>query len=292
MPTPAPPAPQRKRRNSYHHGHLRQALIDQAVHTIRSRGVEALTLRDVGAGLRVSRTALYRHFADKHALLAAVATEGFRTFRTALAAAWDGAGHGRAGFLAQGHAYIRFALENPSHYRVMFGGYVTQEDGQSELGLAGEGAFRVLVDALVELQQQGLVRPGDPLQLALFVWASVHGAALLASGGQLTRPGASLEATTRFTVERVWDGVAAASQTGGAGARPRSAASGSRLVTPRQPLPRAHGHRQAPHVPTTAQVGGCGGGIDRLERELVIARGQREGANAVDASARDGGEGL
>ena len=85
-------APQRKRRNAYHHGNLRQALVDQAVKTIRADGVEALTLRDVGAHLRVSRTALYRHFADKQALLVAVATEGFRVFRKELAEAWEGAG--------------------------------------------------------------------------------------------------------------------------------------------------------------------------------------------------------
>lgn len=208
VPTSAAPAPQRKRRNSYHHGNLRQALVDQAVQTIRTHGVEALTLRDVGTQLRVSRTALYRHFADKQALLAAVATEGFRTFRGALTTAWEGGGHGRAGFLAQGRAYIRFALDNPSHYRVMFGGHVAAHGGESELAREGEAAFRVLVDALVELQHQGLARAGDPQALALFVWASVHGAAMLAIGGQLGHPQASMDELTAFAVERVWDGVA------------------------------------------------------------------------------------
>lgn len=208
-PIPAPAAPQRKRRNTYHHGNLRQALVDQAVQTIRAHGVEAVTLRDVGGQLRVSRTALYRHFADKQALLAAVATEGFRTFRIALSRAWEGAGRGRAGFLAQGRAYIRFALENPSHYRVMFGGEVSKDDRESELGREGEAAFRVLVDALLELQQQGLVRPGDVLPLALFVWASVHGTAMLAIGGQLRHATTSLDELVAFAVERVWDGVAA-----------------------------------------------------------------------------------
>ncbi len=207
-------APQRKPRHAYHHGNLRQALVDQAVQTIRADGVEALTLRDVGVQLRVSRTALYRHFADKQALLAAVATEGFRTFRMALSTAWDGAGRGRAGFLAQGGAYIRFALDNPSHYRVMFGGYVSKDDRESELAREGEAAFRVLVDALIELQQQRLVRPGDALKLALFVWASVHGTAMLAIGGQLRRPDASLDELAAFAVERVWDGVAAYNETG------------------------------------------------------------------------------
>jgi len=209
VPIAAPPPPQRKRRNAYHHGNLRQALLDQALRIIRDEGVDALTLRDVGARLRVSRTALYRHFADKQSLLAAVATEGFRVFRAALTTAWDGAGHGRAGFLAQGRAYIRFALENPSHYRVMFGGYVAKGDCESELGVESEAAFRVLVDALIELQQAGLVRRDDPQALAVFVWASVHGTAMLAIGGQLARPDAPLDALAAFTVDRVWDAVAA-----------------------------------------------------------------------------------
>ena len=67
----------------YHHGNLRRALLDEALATIRAEGVEGLTLREIGTRVGVSRTALYRHFADKRALLAAVATEGFRTLRRA-----------------------------------------------------------------------------------------------------------------------------------------------------------------------------------------------------------------
>ena len=73
----------RKPRRPYHHGNLRRALLDEALATIRAEGVDGLTLREIGARLGVSRTALYRHFADKRALLTAVATEGFRTLRAA-----------------------------------------------------------------------------------------------------------------------------------------------------------------------------------------------------------------
>lgn len=218
---PAAAAPERKRRNAYHHGNLRQALVDQAVRTIRTDGVEALTLRDVGAHLRVSRTALYRHFADKQALLVAVATEGFRAFRKELAEAWEGAGRGREGFLAQGRAYMRFAMENPSHYRVMFGGYVAKGDCGAELAAESEAGFRVLVDALIELQQGGLVRRDPPLELAVFVWGAVHGAAMLAIGGQIVRPDTAPESAAAYTAERVWDAVKAPAPTPAA---PRSPA--------------------------------------------------------------------
>ena len=211
--------PRRKPRNAYHHGNLRQALVDHAVQTIHRRGVEALTLRDVGASLGVSRTALYRHFADKTALLAAVATDGFRALRTALQDAWDGAGRGQVGFEAQGLAYVRFALAHPGHYRVMFGGFVAKTDCDPDLMTEASGAFGVLLSALVELQQQKLVRQGNPEPLALFVWSSVHGIAMLAIDGQLARPGLSLDPVLHAVVHRIWDGVAAPGGPRRAGAR-------------------------------------------------------------------------
>src|SRR5215218_5617032 len=108
-----PKRPARKPRRPYHHGNLRRGLLDEALSTIRAAGVEALTLREIGARLGVSRTALYRHFADKGALLAAVATEGFRTLREQLTWAWVDGGRDRGAFDAMGVAYIRFAIDSP-----------------------------------------------------------------------------------------------------------------------------------------------------------------------------------
>src|SRR5918995_5657601 len=117
----------RKPRRPYHHGNLRRGLLDEALATIRTEGVERLTLREIGARLGVSRTALYRHFADKRALLAAVATEGFRTLREQLVSAWEEGGRSPVGSQAMGAAYVRFAVANPSHYRVMFSRFVDPE---------------------------------------------------------------------------------------------------------------------------------------------------------------------
>ena len=116
--------PKKKRPDRYHHGDLRRALLEEAVRTIQADGVEHLTLRGIGEKLGVSRTALYRHFSGKQALLAGVAREGFRMLRLALTAAWDRSGRGREGFEAMGMAYVNFAVSHPSHYRVMFGRYV------------------------------------------------------------------------------------------------------------------------------------------------------------------------
>src|SRR5688572_12006049 len=153
----------RKSPRSYHHGNLRRALLDEALATIRTEGVDGVTLRDIGARLGVSRTALYRHFADKRALLAAVATEGFRMLRQRLVAAWEEGGRGDAAFHAMGVAYVRFAVDNPPHYRVMFGGFVDPQAKEPELATEGRAAFQALVDAVAALQRDGVFLGDDAM---------------------------------------------------------------------------------------------------------------------------------
>jgi AcrR family transcriptional regulator len=197
--------PARKRAGAYHHGDLRRALLQEALRTIQADGVQAVTLRAVGAAVGVSRTALYRHFADKGALLTAVAAEGFRMLRESLVEAWERGGRRREGFDEMGVAYVRFAVAHPSHYRVMFGGIVNAS-ANADLTREASGAFQSLVDALVALQQQQLAKPDDPLQLARFVWALVHGIAMLAIDGQLG-PRADPDALARFAIARVHTGI-------------------------------------------------------------------------------------
>ena len=199
----------RKRPGSYHHGDLRRALIQQALHTILTQGIDRLTLREVGARLGVSRTALYRHFADKSALLAAVAREGFRTLRLQLVEAWTSHGGGVAGFEAMGRAYVQFALTHPSHYRVMFGGSVDASTHDAELAEEAAGAFQALVDALVAQQQSSLVRADDPLQLARFVWATVHGVALLLIDGRIPDSHGQADALIAYAIARIRTGIEA-----------------------------------------------------------------------------------
>jgi AcrR family transcriptional regulator len=204
--------PRRKGPDRYHHGDLRKALLNQAVRTIRAQGVDGLTLRGIGDSLGVSRTALYRHFADKSALLEEVACEGFRLLRKELASAWEGRGGGEAGFDAMGIAYVRFALENPSHYRVMFGGFLGSRTPQGALAAEGSAAFQVLVDALVEQQRAGSVRKDDPLPLARFVWATVHGISMLAIDGLLAGKGSDALELARYANGRIRDAIAAVSR--------------------------------------------------------------------------------
>lgn len=202
--------PRRKRAGQYHHGDLGRALLEEALRTIQTDGVEQLTLRAVGARLGVSRTALYRHFADKQALLAAVGREGFRMLRLALTAAWVEHGRGRPGFEAMGLAYVQFAVGHPAHYRVMFGRFVDSCSRDAEFAHEATSAFQALVDALIEQQQAGLVRRDEPVLQARFIWSVVHGIAMLAIDGQLGAVDPSGEALNRYAVERLRDAIRAA----------------------------------------------------------------------------------
>jgi AcrR family transcriptional regulator len=206
MPHSSHPKTRKRSAKPYHHGDLRRALIDEALRTIEAEGVERLTLRTVGARLGVSRSALYRHFADKQALLATVGKEGFSKLRQALADAWEGNGHGRIGFEAMHRAYVQFAAAHPSHYRVMFGGFIESAEKDDHFISEARSAFQVLVDALVEQQNAGDIRRDDPVLMARFVWAVVHGTAMLFINGQLPER-AQREALEPYLAERIYASI-------------------------------------------------------------------------------------
>jgi hypothetical protein len=106
-----------------------------------------------------------------------------------------------------GTAYIRFAVGNSSHYRVMFGGSIDPKVCGPELAAEAAGAFQVLVDALSSLQRAGVARADDTLTMARYVWAVVHGVSMLAINGQL--PEASVDALPRYTCDRLLTGIEA-----------------------------------------------------------------------------------
>jgi AcrR family transcriptional regulator len=193
MPATRRTAPVRKKR-AYHHGDLERALVDTALQTIRDEGVQGLTLRGVGASVGVSRTALYRHFDDKAALLARVAEEGFRRLHEALTKARAKASRAGVDVLpAMAGAYLQFARGSWSHYQTMFGGHLTDWRRYPDLIAHADAAFMVLVDTIRDEQKKGRLAPGDPIELAEVCWSMTHGVATLGMARHLERTPTTVE---------------------------------------------------------------------------------------------------
>jgi AcrR family transcriptional regulator len=177
----------RARKESYHHGDLRQALIQGAIALISEKDVGSVSLREVARQVGVSHAAPYRHFADKEAMLAAVAEEGFRGLRDAMQAQVDAhPDQPLQQFNATGQAYVDWGLDHPAHYQVMFGGTQGNPATYPTLYETAGQAFQVLVDAIVRSQLAGKIQPGDPKQMANVAWAMVHGVVMLILAGQLS----------------------------------------------------------------------------------------------------------
>lgn len=172
----------------YHHGNLRAALLDASLDVLRQEGLGALTVRGVARRVGVSHTAAYRHFTDKTALLAAIAEQGFARLRNEMAAARATVAGAELQFVACGVAYVRFAMANADHFRVMFGGWNQDRSAHPQLRAAADGAFEVLLGLVQAGQASGVLRRDDPQVMALAAWASVHGLATLLLEQQLTAP--------------------------------------------------------------------------------------------------------
>lgn len=180
------------KKDTYHHGDLRRALLDAALKLLSTKDAGSLSLRQVARQAGVSHTAPYRHFEDKAALLAAVAEEGFTEFGAYLRAAIAEKGTDPVASLqATGLAYVRYALDHPTHFRIMFGCFPTEEPAESNLFKVSQGTFQILVDIIKQGQATGVVRQGDPKALALTRWSLVHGLSMLLLDGMLPVKGKS-----------------------------------------------------------------------------------------------------
>jgi AcrR family transcriptional regulator len=160
----------------YHHGDLRRALIDTALAMVTEEGAWNFTLREVARRAGVSHAAPYNHFEDKSALLAEVATLGFQSLRQTLeSAARRQPRSARQGLAGIGAAYVRFGVEHPAHFRLMFGAELADKARHPTLHEAGDAAFAVLTGVLERGQASGQVRRGAVRDQALAAWALVHG---------------------------------------------------------------------------------------------------------------------
>jgi len=167
----------------YHHGNLREALLDAAIRLIAKVGPAGFTLREVARRAGVSHNAPYRHFRDKDELLAAVGTQGFRELKQAMLRAAESQTTSLDRLRRSGRAYVSFALRRPEHFTVMFDAPISKA-ANPEYNEAGQQAFATLVSFIEMCQREGRLPPGDPLPPALVAWSLVHGIAKLAVAGR------------------------------------------------------------------------------------------------------------
>lgn len=193
------------RTGAYHHGDLRAALLDEAAAMIAEGGVPSLTMRAIGTRLGVSRAAPYRHFADKTALLVAVAAAGFDRLRSRLEAI-DGRRSAVGRLRQMGEEYLRFAVENPAHYRLMYGKEAIARGDQPELQVAAIALFEQLVSVIEAHQRSGVLKRQDPRMQAYVAWSAVHGLASLWIEGHILATD-DIDGLIRRTTRTVLDGM-------------------------------------------------------------------------------------
>ena len=163
---------------AYHHGDLRAALIQAGLAELDRTGPGELSLRALARAVGVSPTAVYRHFPDKGALLSALGQSVAERLGECQRQAADGARTLEDAFAAIGREYVRFALANPTHFRLMLACYQPRE------ALSGEGsvAAHLLREQVAALTSN---RPADAKRLEVQAWAIVHGLAMLMLDGLL-----------------------------------------------------------------------------------------------------------
>src|SRR4051812_49059498 len=179
----------RRAERGYHHGNLKEALLQAALGLIAEKGAAGFTFADAARMAGVSAAAPYRHFRDRDELLSSIAQRGFEQFEAQLAAAWDdGRPDTVTAFERVGKAYLAFARTEPAFYSAMFESGVAA-DSTPGLLAAGERAFGVIraaAERLAALAPPGVPRP-PALMMALHIWSMAHGIASLFARGDAAR---------------------------------------------------------------------------------------------------------
>ncbi|MDT5046630.1 MAG: hypothetical protein QOE94_1268 [Mycobacterium sp.] len=156
-------------RQTYHHGDLRAAILTEAARLVAERGADRVSLRELAREAGVSHAAPAHHFIDRRGLFTALAAQGFELLAAALAEA-------RPRFLAAALAYVRFAIEHPGHYRVMFDKSLLDPSNR-ELAAAEAAAGAELSRGVASLPDQHA--QADPAGAQLAAWSLVHGFSML-----------------------------------------------------------------------------------------------------------------
>ena len=200
---------QQGKHQSYHHGDLRNALLIAAVELIEEHGADQFTMVDAARCAGVSNAAPYRHFKDKDELLQAVRDLGFLglTEQTAQVARQQGLGSIDT-IIALGDTYVEYVTSRPQFYELMWGNVSIGVDAPDDAELKSSG-FYVLVEAVSAWGEVEQVMIDDPVQVATYLWAMVHGLTSLTLHSHIDRfvPNANVKDMLRSTTETFLNGL-------------------------------------------------------------------------------------
>ncbi len=176
---------------TYHHGNLRESLVEAAIDAAREHGPEGLALRDLARRVGVSHNAAYRHFADRDALVAEVALRAMLGLVSAMQARLDAVTvsdpvrRARQRLAQTGRGYVEFALGEPGLFRVAFSSYPDAPELKAEI-LPGVDPFGLLNAALDDLVAVGFLHPDERPGAEITCWSAMHGFAVLHLDGPLS----------------------------------------------------------------------------------------------------------
>ncbi len=169
--------------DTYHHGNLREACIEMGLQYLRD-GEMNFSMRDLARAIGVSHGAPAKHFGNKDGLMAAIAEEGFRKFNGYLEQIEKDHSDPTETFYQMGKNYIRFGLDYPQHYKLMFALKMDKSDHPSLLEESSK-SFGHLIEMVTWLQSEKVIKEGQPLNHAYCIWSSVHGLVSLAVDGRM-----------------------------------------------------------------------------------------------------------
>ena len=168
-------------------GPTRAAILDAAATLLEDKGPEAVTLRAVGEAAGVSRSAPYRHYADKAALMRALAGRTLRQIAERIRHGAERHRGARQQLRAGCWAYIDYAVECPHHYQLVFGDAPIAEPDPG-LEEAADDAMAAVGELVAQAQGAGQLRPGPTREIATVIWVLLHGLAALQITGHLHEP--------------------------------------------------------------------------------------------------------
>jgi len=172
---------------TYHHGDLKNALIQAGVKILEKEGLGGLSLRKVAKQAGVSHAAPYSHFADKQALIAAISTEGFKQLHKQIETVRSLHLDEPSALLKEtASAYIQFALNEPDRFKLMFSSVLEKEKEYPDYVHAAQDNFQQLVEVVEICQQAKVLKSGKADLIAVSVWGTVHGLVMLMIEGQIS----------------------------------------------------------------------------------------------------------